>query len=93
MGTKASCDRCSKGAAKANLFKIESGYSIPVVHAVEDNIEVRLKGVDAGKDYLIEVFHPGVKEAVVIQGKPEGEDYILNVPVIRNCAMVHLKKI
>jgi hypothetical protein len=82
-----------KGVAKVNLFKIKSGYSIPVVHALEDNIKVRLKGIDAGKDYIIEVFHPGEKEPVVIQGKTEGDEYILNVPVKRKCAMVHLKKI
>ena len=82
-----------KSAAKANLFKIKSGYSIPVVHALEDNIEVRLKGIDAGKDYIIEVFHPGVKEPVVIQSRTEGDEYILNVSVKRKCAMVHLKKI
>lgn len=83
----------AKSRAKVNLFKIKSGYSIPVTHAAEDTIEVTLKNMDIGEDYIIEVFHPGENEPVIIEGNPEGLKYIIRVPVKRKCAMVHLKRI
>ena len=83
----------AKGNAKVNLFKINTGYSIPVVHATGNTIEVILKGIHVGKDYIIEVFHPGENEPILIHGRPAGDEYILSVPVKRKCAMVHLKRV
>jgi len=80
-------DPCSPLAPRARFL------CVPVVYASQDNIEVHLKGIKVGNNYIVEVFHPGVKEPVVIQLKTDGDEYILNVPVKRKCAMVHLKKI
>jgi hypothetical protein len=81
----------SKGEAKVNLFKIPSGYSIPIVHATKDTVLVRLKGIDLGKIFVAEVFHPGTETPVLINVTANGDEYVLSVPVKRKCAMVHLK--
>ena len=82
-----------RGLAKVNIFRIRSGYSIPVIHAIKDNVEISIRGIDIGENYMVEVFHPGDDGHVVIKGKKMGNKYIINVPVKRECAMVHLKKI
>jgi hypothetical protein len=81
------------GVAKVNLFKIESGYSIPVVHASVDTVEVRLNGLDIGNGYILEVFHPGARVPVVITANKHRNEYLMKVPVHRKCAMVYLKRI
>jgi len=80
-----------EGEAKVNLFKIPSGYSIPVVHAAKDIVLVRLKGIDIGKITSAEVYHPGADAPVLIPVTAHGDEYELSVPVKRKCAMVHLK--
>lgn len=84
--------RAEKGDAKVNLFKIQSGYSMPVVHASSDTVQVRLKDMNIGKDFKIEVFHPGEDKPIMIRGRKKEDDYILDVPVKRKCAMVHLRE-
>ncbi len=81
-----------KGEAKVNLFKNPSGYSIPVVHATKDMVQLHLKGIDIGDGFSSEVFHPGEKKPVIISAQTKGDAYSLNVPVKIKCAMVHLRK-
>jgi len=79
------------GKAKVNLFKIPSGYSIPVVHATQDTVLVRLKGIDIGKLTSADVYHPGAAVPVRIQITAHDDELEMSVPVKRKCAMVHLK--
>ncbi len=77
--------------AKVNVFKIRGGYSIPVVYAEKDNIELVLNDLDGLKErFSCLAYHPGSDQPVEVAYKKEGKMITLNVPVIRGCAMLYL---
>ena len=81
-----------EGLARVNLFKIKGGYSIPVVYGKRDKIEVVLNDLDGLKDrFLCLAWHPGCKKPVNVEYKKDGHTFILNVPLLRGCAMLFLR--
>ena len=80
------------GLARVNLFKIKGGYSIPVVYGRKDKIEVVLNDVDGLKDgFKCLAWYPGSEKPVNVDYKKMGKTFILNVPLVRGCAMLALK--
>ena len=77
--------------ARVNIFKIKGGYSIPVVYARKDSIEVYLTDLTELKDQLsCQAWHPGSENPVDVKYKTDGKTITLTVPVKRGCAMVYL---
>ncbi len=77
--------------ARVNIFKIKDGYSIPVVYGEKENVEVELNNVDDLKDgFSCLAYHPGSEQPVKVEYIKEGKKIILNVPLIRGCAMLYL---
>ena len=80
------------GLARVNIFKIKSGYSVPVVYGKRDKVEVVLNDVDGLKDgFLCLAWHPGCDKPVNVEYKKTGKSFTLNVPLVRGCAMIDLR--
>lgn len=76
--------------AKANIFKVDSGYIIPVVYGEKSSVNVELKGV--GNIYMCEVFYPGEEKSKQLSIKNNNESMSISVPLKRGCAMLHIKE-
>jgi len=80
------------GLARVNLFKVKTGYSIPVVYGRKDKVEVVLNDPDGLKDgFKCLAWYPGSGMPVNIEYRKRGKSFILNVPLVRGCAMLELK--
>ncbi len=78
--------------AKVNIFKIRGGFSIPVVYAKSDVIEVKVINLNGLNDLIsCQALYPGTEKPVNIKYKTIGKTIILSVPVKGGCAMVYLK--
>lgn len=80
--------------AKANIFKMKNGYSIPVVYGGDNNaVKVVLTGLDDLENkFSCMAVHPGIKETKEVKYTRNGNKIILDVPLERGCAMVFLKR-
>ena len=77
--------------AKANIFKIPDGYSIPVVYGDGDRVRVKLSNMfDLNKQTSCAVYHPGKERPVEIILSKSGKDWHIDVPLERGCAMIKL---
>ncbi len=84
------------GEALANLFEVPGGFVVPVIHAKAARVRVVLRGMSKlvkADGFDVDALHPGVKEAVKINVERKGEEMILDVPVVRGCAMLRLKQV
>jgi hypothetical protein len=82
-----------RGDAKANLFKVPSGYVIPVTFATAAGATLTLRGIPeilAGKKFRCEVIHPEESEWKECPFREKGSAMTLDVPLSRGCAMVRL---
>jgi hypothetical protein len=77
--------------AKANIFKIPDGYSIPVVYGEADTVRVKiadLKGL--GNQTSCMAYYPGKETPVALKISKSGYAWYADVPLERGCAMVKL---
>jgi hypothetical protein len=78
---------------KANLFRVPGGFAIPVVFGGKrQSVTVVLRGLAGiGPETACRAIHPGsvTPVPVTIARRGNGE-VVLNVPVIRGCAMVRI---
>jgi hypothetical protein len=84
--------RC-EGEAKANLFEVPGGYAMPVTfagNAAKVSVALRLPGLAGVKSAV--VLHPGSEKPTTIAVAAQGADLRLEIPIVRGCAMVRLKK-
>ena len=80
------------GLARVNLFKIKGGYSIPLVYGRQDQVEVVLDDPDGLKEgFKCLAWYPGSGIPVIIEYRKTGKRFILNVPLVRGCAMLEVK--
>jgi ribosomal protein L2 len=77
--------------AKANIFKIPDGYSIPVVYGESDRVRVRLSNIhDLNSQTTCLAYHPGKERPVAVNLSKAGKDWYIDVPLERGCAMIKL---
>ena len=79
--------------AKVNIFKTNSGYSIPVVYGDEDIVTVVLRGTLFSKGHFnYKAYQPGISNAVNLKFKQMGNVIEIKVPLVRGAAMVTVSK-
>ncbi len=88
--------RTGDGGAKANLFQVPGGFVMPVIFAGDTpRISVTLpnpsRWLGSSKAPVCEAIHPGIRDRVPVAASSEGADLVLNVPLVRGCAMVCIK--
>ena len=78
--------------AKANIFKIPDGYSIPVVYGESDRVRVKLSNIhDLDKQTSCTAYYPGKERPVAVSLSQAGKDWYIDVPLERGCTMIKLK--
>ncbi len=84
----------SRSSAKANIFKVPTGYLIPVMFGgAAASTDITLRGLPemmAGKEIQFEVIHPGGTDWSGLPHRPNDIKITLRVPLARGCAMVRL---
>jgi hypothetical protein len=82
------------GQAKANVFAVPGGYVVPVTFgSARGSVTIRLHGLDripGQQDFFIETISPGRRDWTNLRARAEREDLILDVPLVRGCALVRL---
>ena len=83
-----------EGAAKANAFEVPGGWAIPVVFGgVRPSVRIRLRNLgDLAGVKTARVLHPGSEEWLSIAVATQGVERVLDVPLVRGCAMVRLDR-
>ena len=77
--------------AKANMFKIPDGYSIPVVYGEADVVRVKIANLEGlNQNSVCEVYYPGKDTPVVLKLNKNGSGWAVDVPLERGCAMLKL---
>jgi len=79
--------------AKVNLFEVPGGYAMPVTFGQADRATVTLHGLPqlSGQNgFRVEVIHPGQTEWKPLPTGGSSDRLVLNVPLVRGCAMVKL---
>ncbi|MBO9609630.1 MAG: hypothetical protein J7639_26980 [Paenibacillaceae bacterium] len=88
------CVAVMDDAAKANLFRVDGGWAIPVVFGGTNEAAVvairNIPGVD-GK-MRAKAFLPGLEQAQPVEALPASEGLHLQTPLGRGCAMIVLEK-
>jgi hypothetical protein len=76
--------------AKANLFTVPGGWVAPVTFAGDaDHVVLHLKGLPAS-GLAADVLLPDQPEPLMAALLPDGDGYLLTVPVRKGCAMVRI---
>jgi hypothetical protein len=80
--------------AKANFFEVPGGYVVPVTFGGQESKAcVVLHGLPRlaeQKAFRSEVLHPGETGWTPLAATKRGDDLVLDVPLVRGCAMVRL---
>lgn len=81
--------------ARANIFKVPSGYSIPVVSDEKElsqvTLELNAPEWFSAKTPTAEVLHPGSENSVAVIPTYNDEWLVLKVPLVRGCGLLRLK--
>ena len=82
-----------EGDAKLNIFETDSTYVIPAVFGKNDNVivSVNLKNIDVSNDNSV-IIYPGTMRSQA-QAYKKNDKLFFDLPMIRGCAMLVLKKI
>ena len=82
------------GGAKANVFQVPGGYAVPVVFGGKNkSVRIILRGLEGvGTNAECSVIHPGLEKSVPVSLTKRGADLILDVPLVRGCAMVRIRR-
>jgi hypothetical protein len=77
--------------AKANIFKIPGGYSIPVVYGEGGQVRVKIADVEGLNEQTTSVaYYPGKEIPVELKASKTGNAWYVDVPLERGCAMIKL---
>ena len=77
--------------AKANIFKIPDGYSIPVVYGETDKVCVKITNIEElSKQTTCVAYYPGKETPVKLKMSKTGYVWYVDVPLERCCAMLKL---
>ncbi len=78
------------GAAKANAFSVPGGWAIPVVFGGDrPAVKIRLRNMgDLAAVKTARVLHPGSGEWLPVAMAIQGAERVLEIPLVRGCAMV-----
>jgi hypothetical protein len=80
-----------KNLAKANIFKIPEGYSIPVVYGESDQVRVKITNLkDLSKKTVCSAYYPGKETPVEIKMLKSGKNWFIDVPLERGCVMIKI---
>lgn len=86
--------RVDQGACKANLFKVGSGYVMPVTLGGSSTASsVTLQGlpeIAAGKNFKCEIIRPGEDAWTGCAFRQKNASVSIKVPLTRGCAMVRI---
>ncbi|MDR3711754.1 MAG: hypothetical protein P4L51_02975 [Puia sp.] len=80
--------------AKANLFMIPGGWAIPVVYgkAARVRVHIRVGETDlkegVPRTLSFTAWYPGQKEGVALKALRAGDETVIELPLVRGCAMV-----
>ncbi len=82
----------ASGNALANLFEVKSGFVMPVMFGGSaTTATVELGPLPIAQLHSVEVLHPGVASATPITPTQQGGRIVLEVPLVRGCAMVRME--
>ena len=77
--------------AKANIFKIPDGYSVPVIYGEDDKVRVKITNIGGlNKQSVCAAYHPGKDTPVHLELNKNSDGWFLDVPLERGCAMVKI---
>jgi len=77
--------------AKANIFKIPGGYSIPVVYGEAGQVRVKIANIEGwGEQMTCAVFHPGKEIPAEAKISKDENFWYVDVPLERGCAMLKI---
>ncbi len=77
--------------AKANIFKIPEGYSVPVVYGEESQVRVKIANVDEiNNKTTCSAYYPGKETPAELKLVKDGSSWYMDVPLERGCAMIKL---
>lgn len=75
--------------SKANIFKVDDGYIIPIVLGEKEQSRIILKGLNVSG--IAKVYYPGENIGKDIKITKKGDANIFDVPLKRNCAFIHIQ--
>ena len=79
-------------AARVNLFKVPGGFVMPVMYGKSPSVRIHVRMKDSRGRLLriasAQIWYPGKKKGVAIPVGKEGHSLVLDVPLVRGCAMV-----
>ena len=80
--------------AKANVFRVPGGYAVPVVFGRDKkSVRVILRNLEgAGPKSVCTALHPGQEGRLPVAIVSQGADLVLEVPLVRGCAMVRIEQ-
>ena len=77
--------------AKANIFKIPEGYSIPVVYGEANQVRVKIANIkEINNQTTCSAYYPGKEMPVELKMSKIGNIRQVDVPLERGCAMLKL---
>ena len=77
--------------AKANIFKIPEGYSVPVVYGEADKVCVKIANIEGlSKQTTCVAYYPGKETPVELKMSKTGNIWSVGVPLEKGCAMLKL---
>jgi hypothetical protein len=84
------CVQVEDRNAKVNAFQVPGGYAVPVVYGGnQKSVRLRLSNLEGlGPQSVCRAIHPGSRQDVPLAMQVEGGEIIIDVPLIRGCAMV-----
>jgi hypothetical protein len=88
------CIEVSGNMAKANLFKVDGGYVIPVVFGKSTGeVTVNIRNIEGLEKVNCEALYPGSDKPVSLKAETGSGFLKIHVPLVRGCAMVKLEKL
>lgn len=92
---QAHCVSVPDKSAKANMFRIADGFVVPVVFANDSStVQVKLgqfEQISLTHKIKVTAIHPGSDKRVSVPYQWTNSGLLLDVPIKRNCAMVHIQ--
>jgi hypothetical protein len=86
------CIEVEANKAKANLFRVEGGYVIPVVFGkTPETVMVKVKNVTGLKNVICKASYPGSDKTITLKSEMNSGSLQIFVPLIRGCAVVKVE--
>lgn len=85
------CIEVKDDIAKANLFKTQNGYVIPVVFGREEKVTVIVRNISGLDKLVCKAIYPGYENKTLLKSKFNAGSLQIEVPLVRGCAMVTIE--